>query len=59
MTITLNSGYSGIDCDAIHIIIGLSWSRDSGSRLDNCDALCTLRMVARQILRIIFHGTRG
>ena len=59
ITITLNSSYSGIGCDAIHIITGLCWFRVSGSRLDNCDALRTLRMVAWQILRIMFQGTRG
>ena len=57
--ITLNSSDSGIGCDAIYIITGLSWFRDSGSRLDNCDALRTLRMVAWQIVRMMFQGTRG
>ena len=58
-TITLHSSYSGIGRDAIHIFTGLSWFRDSGSRLDDCDALRALRMVAWQILNIIFQGTRG
>ena len=57
--ITLTSSYSGNGCDAIHTITASSWLCDSRSRFNNCDALCTLRMVAWQIFRIMFHGTRG
>ena len=53
MFITVNSSYSGIGCDAIDIITGLSWLRNCRRRLNNCS------MVACQILRIIFHGIRG
>lgn len=47
--ITLNSSYNGIGCDAIDIITELSWLRNSRSRLNNCDALCTYLTYIRSL----------